>query len=60
MTGDTLVVDDDGVGPAVADAAPGNGLRGLTERARQAGARVEVSASPLRRLPPAGHDEGAR
>ena len=34
MTGDTLIVDDDGDGPAIADAVPGNGLRGLTERAR--------------------------
>ena len=41
MTGDTLVVDDDGRGPAVT--GRGNGLHGLTERARQAHARVEVS-----------------
>ncbi|GEK19550.1 histidine kinase [Cellulomonas xylanilytica] len=41
MTQDTLVVDDDGRGPAVA--GPGNGLNGLTQRARQAGARVEVA-----------------
>lgn len=56
MTGDTLVVDDDGDGPAEADLVPGsaeadltagNGLRGLVQRARQVGARVEVSASPL-------------
>ena len=34
MTGDTLIVDDDGYGPANTDVVPGNGLRGLTERAR--------------------------
>ena len=47
MTCDTLTVDDDGYGPAIVDAAPGNGLAGLTERARAARARVTVSASPL-------------
>ncbi|MEZ0449373.1 sensor histidine kinase [Cellulomonas sp. ICMP 17802] len=47
MTGDTLIVDDDGYGPANADLVPGNGLRGLTERARESRARVEVTASPL-------------
>ncbi|KQY24781.1 hypothetical protein ASD16_04615 [Cellulomonas sp. Root485] len=47
MTGDTLIVDDDGYGPANTDVVPGNGLRGLTERARESRARVEVSASPL-------------
>ena len=47
MTNDTLIVDDDGYGPAVADAIPGNGLIGLTERARAARAHVTVSASPL-------------
>jgi two-component system sensor histidine kinase DesK len=46
MTEDTLVVDDDGYGPANTAVMPGNGLRGLTERARQVGAHVEVSASP--------------
>jgi two-component system, NarL family, sensor histidine kinase DesK len=44
MTEDTLVVDDDGRGPEVQ--GPGNGLDGLAERARQVGARVEVSTSP--------------
>lgn len=47
MTGDTLIVDDDGYGPANADVIPGNGLRGLTERARHSRARVEVSPGPL-------------
>ena len=47
MTGDTLVVDDDGDVPAAADLIAGNGLRGLSERARQVGARVAVSPSPL-------------
>jgi len=47
MTSDTLTVDDDGHGPAGTDAVPGNGLVGLTERARAARARVAVSASPL-------------
>lgn len=47
MTSDTLVVDDDGYGPANTEVVPGNGLRGLSERARQVGAHVEVSASPL-------------
>ena len=47
MTSDTLVVDDDGFGPANTEVVPGNGLRGLSERARQVGAHVEVSASPL-------------
>lgn len=51
MTPDTLTVDDDGYGPPGAPSAPptvgGNGLRGLTERARAAHARLEVSASPL-------------
>jgi two-component system sensor histidine kinase DesK len=46
MTADTLTFDDDGHGLA-ADPAAGNGLRGLTERARAAGARVDVSRSPL-------------
>jgi two-component system, NarL family, sensor histidine kinase DesK len=45
MTADTLTVDDDGTG-APAD-AHGNGMRGLVERARYAGARVEVSTGPL-------------
>jgi two-component system sensor histidine kinase DesK len=47
LTGDTLIVDDDGYGPANTDVVPGNGLRGLSERARALRARVEVSASPL-------------
>lgn len=47
MTADTLVVEDDGFGPATTEVVPGNGLRGLTERAREVGAHVEVSASPL-------------
>ncbi|WP_421734185.1 sensor histidine kinase [Cellulomonas sp.] len=47
MTGDTLIVDDDGSGPANTDLVPGNGLRGLTERARESRARVVVSPSPL-------------
>lgn|GEM_PF-155079 len=45
MGPDTLTVDDDGTGPA--EDERGNGLHGLVERARAAGARVEVSASPL-------------
>ncbi|MEN0130074.1 MAG: histidine kinase [Brevundimonas sp.] len=45
MTADTLTVDDDGDG-APADER-GNGLHGLVERARTAGARVEVSTGPL-------------
>ena len=45
MTADTLTVDDDGTGPAADDR--GNGLHGLVERARSAGARVEVSTGPL-------------
>ncbi len=51
MTADTLTVDDDGDGPpgeAPGDAVgDGNGLHGLVERARQSGARVEVSRGPL-------------
>ncbi len=51
MTADSLVVDDDGHGPADAatgePTAAGNGLHGLTERARAAHARLEVSGSPL-------------
>lgn len=47
MSCDTLTVDDDGYGPAVVDAVPGNGLNGLTERARAARAHVTVTASPL-------------
>lgn len=47
MTGDTLIVDDDGSGPVGTDGTAGNGLRGLTERARASRARVEVSGSPL-------------
>lgn len=51
MTADSLVVDDDGQGPSDGPggqpAAPGNGLHGLTERARAARARLEVSTSPL-------------
>ncbi len=47
MSCDTLTVDDDGYGPAVVDAVPGNGLNGLTERARLARAHVAVTASPL-------------
>lgn len=51
MTADSLVVDDDGHGPSGGSGgeptAPGNGLHGLTERARAARARVEVSTSPL-------------
>ncbi|MDM7831526.1 sensor histidine kinase [Cellulomonas edaphi] len=45
MTPDSLTVDDDGTGPAADDR--GNGLRGLVERARAAGARVEVTTGPL-------------
>lgn len=45
MTADTLTVDDDGTGPAAGER--GNGLHGLHERARGAGARVEVSTGPL-------------
>lgn len=51
MTADSLVVDDDGHGPSGGagggPTAPGNGLHGLTERARAARARLEVSTSPL-------------
>ena len=47
MSCDTLTVDDDGSGPAAVDAGPGNGLIGLTERARAARAHVRVSVSPL-------------
>lgn len=47
MSCDTLTVDDDGYGPALVDSVPGNGLNGLTERARAARARVTVTASPL-------------
>ena len=51
MTADSLTVDDDGHGPSHepngAPAAAGNGLHGLTERARAARARLEVSTSPL-------------
>ncbi|WP_203748509.1 sensor histidine kinase [Cellulomonas chitinilytica] len=46
MTPDTLTIDDDGAGPD-GDAPAGNGLHGLTERARQVGARVEMSRGPL-------------
>jgi two-component system sensor histidine kinase DesK len=46
MTGSSLVMDDDGHG-ALAGASPGNGLRGLRERAARAGASVSVAASPL-------------
>jgi two-component system sensor histidine kinase DesK len=46
MTEDTLTFDDDGHGLAQ-DPAAGNGLRGLTERARAAGGRVSASRSPL-------------
>jgi len=45
MTPDTLTIDDDGAGPD--GDTPGNGLHGLTERARQVGARVEMSRGPL-------------
>ncbi len=52
MTDDTLTMDDDGRGPdsAVGDCepgGPGNGLHGLVERARHAGARVEMTRGPL-------------
>ena len=47
MTRDTLTVDDDGDGPAAADSVPGNGLVGLTQRARAVRAHVEVTTSPL-------------
>ncbi len=47
MTDDTLTVEDDGHGPSAVDVVPGNGLRGLCERARQVGAHVAVTASPL-------------
>jgi two-component system sensor histidine kinase DesK len=46
MTADTLTMDDDGRGPDD-DRAAGNGLHGLAERARRAGARVEVTRGPL-------------
>ncbi|WP_456817941.1 sensor histidine kinase [Cellulomonas sp. URHB0016] len=46
MTPDTLTIDDDGAGPD-GDVASGNGLHGLAERARQVGARVEISRGPL-------------
>jgi two-component system sensor histidine kinase DesK len=46
MTGSSLVMDDDGRG-ALAGASPGNGLRGLRERAARVGASVSVAASPL-------------
>lgn len=45
MTGDSLIVDDDGDG--LAATVQGNGLRGLSERADEVQARVEVSPSPL-------------
>ncbi|MBT0994767.1 histidine kinase [Cellulomonas sp. DKR-3] len=48
MDARTLIVDDDGAGPPDAAAAQdSHGLLGLTERARRAGARVEVGASPI-------------
>jgi two-component system sensor histidine kinase DesK len=46
MTPDTVTIDDDGRADD-ADRGVGNGLHGLTERARRAGARVETSRSPL-------------
>lgn len=46
MTPEALTIDDDGTGPE-ADRPEGNGLDGLTERARRAGARVETSRGPL-------------
>lgn len=45
VTADTLTVDDDGTGPV--DERPGNGLHGLSERARRSGARVEATRGPL-------------
>ena len=42
----TLIVVDDGVGPAsrnASDFSPGNGLRGMAERAAAAGAELKVA-----------------
>lgn len=48
MTADSLTVDDDGADdPDPTGASAGNGLRGLAERARHAGARVETGRGPL-------------
>jgi two-component system sensor histidine kinase DesK len=48
MTPDSLTIDDDGTEPAgPAGPRDGNGLHGLAERARLAGARVETGRSPL-------------
>jgi two-component system sensor histidine kinase DesK len=46
----TLLIDDDGRGPGTegpATSAGGNGLTGLTERARSAGLVVETGPSPM-------------
>ncbi|WP_165350526.1 sensor histidine kinase [Xylanimonas protaetiae] len=42
-----LVVDDDGRGPDAGAVVDGNGLRGLAERARAAGARLVTGRGPL-------------
>ena len=60
MTSDTLVVDDDGYGPANTEVVPGNGLRGLTERARQVGRARRGVGQPAGRLPAPRHDQTRR
>ena len=40
-------VDDDGVGVPTTNAIPGNGIRGMTERATALGGSLDVTASPL-------------
>ncbi|WP_425956676.1 sensor histidine kinase [Xylanimonas sp. McL0601] len=47
LDADTLTVDDDGRGPDRDAAGDGNGLRGLAERARAAGATLATSRGPL-------------
>ncbi|MFC8797528.1 sensor histidine kinase [Promicromonospora sp. NPDC057138] len=51
LTPDALVMDDDGRGAGVGERTPsgsgGNGLAGLTERARAAGLDVETGPGPL-------------
>lgn len=48
LSADTLTIDDDGADAADAPGrGSGNGLAGLSERARRAGARVETGRGPL-------------
>jgi two-component system sensor histidine kinase DesK len=60
LSADEIVMDDDGRGPGGDAARDGNGLRGLAERARAAGAWLVTGRSPMAgfrlavRFPPDG------